>query len=238
MRPVPLEDYVSEIAACTTADQAFAVFRREVEAEGFQNVVFVRHMPSGEHEVPFIELPEDFPRVYLGENFFEGDPVLLSLKLRSRPFTWDEMMRDHDWSKQVRDVFGACGELGAKNGVTIPFHLPNGRCDYFSLSFRQKRAFNVRRLTIINMKAYATWQRFNELDIFRKAHVHLPSADAPRAQKGSQAECPHHETSVEITAEECHAIVTTMSHTSATRPALPNSMRRCRLSLARSWSTV
>lgn len=208
MSSVLLDDYVSEIAACSDADAVFAAFYREVKAEGFQNFMFVRFMPNGDHEVPFIELPEDFPPVYLGENFVESDPVVVSIKMRTRPFTWTDMMREQDWGKQARRVFGACGELGAKNGLTIPFHLPNGRCDFFSLSFRENGVINSRQLALINMKTYATWQRLNELQSLRETLV-FPSNNAsqhfPDGTPG-EARLPAH-SGTGISEEECRAIV-------------------------------
>lgn len=210
MGPDSLEDFVTEIAACTTPDAIFAAYRREVMTEGFQNIMFVRFLPSGEHEVPFFDLPEDFARTYLGENFLEADPVLLSLQTHARPFTWLEMMRDQYWDKRYREVFWACSELGAKNGMTIPFHLPNGRCDFFSLSFREKRVIDPRRIAIINMKTYATWQRFTEIDAIRQSLTFATDVNAPGRPMGMQAGSHHnHDTGIQISADECFAIVAT-----------------------------
>ncbi len=205
MGPSPLEVYVAEISACSTADDVFIAFRKEMQREGFENIVFVRYMPDGEHEIPFIELPPEMPRVYLGEKFIESDPVVLSLGMRTKPFMWSDMMREFDWDKRSRHVYGACEDLGCMNGLTIPFHRPNGRCDFFSLSYRQKRTIDPARQTAVQMKAYATWLGINDFDT-RYSYPGLgPSAGAPAS--GAVSCCHRAGTNMEISADECRAIV-------------------------------
>jgi hypothetical protein len=205
MGPNTLDEYVAALSECRTADDVFATYRGEMQREGFQNIVFAHFMPNGEHEIPFLELPSAMPRVYLAEKFIESDPVILSLKNRTRPFMWSDMMRESDWDKRSRHVFGACGELGCRNGLTVPFHLPNGRCDFFSLSFRDNRIIEPARQTAVHLKSYATWMRINEFEILRSWTDALPAAaNEVAAGRPCNHDCG---ALLEISIDECRAIV-------------------------------
>lgn len=204
MGPNTLDEYVAALSECRTADAVFATYRREMQREGFQNIVFAHFMPNGEHEIPFLDLPSAMPRVYLAEKFVESDPVILSLKNRTRPFMWSDMMRECDWDKRSRHVFGACGELGCRNGLTVPFHRPNGRCDFFSLSFRDNRIIEPARQTAVHMKSYATWMRINEFDTLNACAVR-PAEQASGIAVAAPC-CQSNDSMMEVSADECRAI--------------------------------
>jgi len=160
-KPRSVDDFVNLLEDCISIDALFLLYQDEIEREGYQNIVFARlgGAPSG-LEVPFGNLPESFVRTYLEGRLWENDPIRAAAQTSARPFTWiDEMVRKSH-SEAAYRVMQTAAELGVRGGLTLPFHQPGGRLDLFSLSMRDKRMLNAHRIDLVNIKTYATLQRY------------------------------------------------------------------------------
>lgn len=211
MGPSPLEMYLAEISACTTADDLFVAFRKEMRLEGFENISFLKYSPAGDHELPMLDVPDHFAHTYLASRFIDDDPVITLLGQKKSAFTWSQMMSSRPWSKKARNVMENCRELGVMNGVSIPFYGPEGNCDVFSLSFRSTCVFEPARLPIVSMKTYSCWRRFQEITSAEQVMVRCGfQAASGDAQADHSEACGHHAEGFSgISAEECRALVLT-----------------------------
>jgi Autoinducer binding domain len=210
MPAYPLDAFVDAVGRCKTADDLFAVFRRDIEAEGFQNIAFSQLGTDEGFEIPFLSVPDGAASVYFSENFAEHDPVLITAKQSAAPFTWAEVISKLDLARPARRVMEVCRDIGLHSGITIPMHGPGRRCDLFSLSLRDKRSLDRTRMNIITMKSYAVWLRYYEIaDAFA---FDFP-ADAPGASVGVPVRvanaASHLDGSAAISEDECQALVIT-----------------------------
>lgn len=207
MTPNSLDEYAAAVTACVTTDELFALYRAEMEAEGFQNISFLKYSPSGDHEIPFLELPSGFPGVYLAENLADDDPVFVTMRQTSRPFTWADMMIRCDWHKPARNVMSTCRDLKVHGGLSIPFHGPNGQCDVFGLSYRDKRTIDPARLSLVTLKTFTCWYRYQDIEaanaVLSLAGLTNSVASKPRREKI----LAHAAGPAGISAQECRALV-------------------------------
>lgn len=205
-----LDEFVDCVGRCQTGEQLFSAFRADVEAEGFQNIVFSQLGTEDGFEIPYLSVPDGAAGVYFSENFAEHDPVLLTAKQTPAPFTWTDATSRLDLSRPARRVMEVCRDIGMHSGITIPLHGPGRRCDLFSLSLRDKRHIDPARLNIITMKSYAVWLRFYEIDdAMQRA---LPERIASTSQAGSgggNMSASHTDGSAAISETECHALIIT-----------------------------
>lgn len=201
MAALDLQEFVDQIGRCTTEDQLFERYRSDIENEGFQNISFARLGGPQFFEAPFIHVPDGAASVYFNENFAEHDPVFAALPTSANPFTWASVNDSPGLSAPAVTVVETCRDLGLHSGFAIPVHGPGGRCDLFSLSLRDKRTIDPARMTIITMKTYATWMRYNEIDCAARLQLQAAGSDCA----GGHAH--HHDGLARITSEECRALV-------------------------------
>jgi hypothetical protein len=201
-----LEEFIDSLRRCQTSDELFALYRADIEAEGFQNIVFSQLGTDDGFEVPFLNVPDGAAGVYVSENFAEYDPVLAAVPLTRSPFSWANANLRTELSRPARTVIEVCRELGLHSGITIPLHGPGKRCDLFSLSLRDKRSIDPASLPIVAMKSYAAWVRFYEIDEARK-FASLDRITGRQEATANGAEAPHRDGSAKISPDECQALV-------------------------------
>jgi Autoinducer binding domain len=205
-----LDEFVDAVGRCKTAEQLFSAFRADVEAEGFQNIVFSQLGTGEGFEIPFLSVPDGAAGVYFSENFAEHDPVLANVKQSAAPFTWSEVISKLDLARPARRVMEVCRDIGLHSGITIPMHGPGRRCDLFSLSLRDKRSLDPARLNIITMKSYAVWLRYYEIaDAFQFDFSRNTSSAPDSVQERATAAASHFDGSAAISQDECQALIIT-----------------------------
>jgi hypothetical protein len=204
-----VEEFSERIRRCSTADELFAVFRKDVEAEGFQNIAFSQLGTDEGFEIPYLNVPDGTASVYFAENFAEHDPVLAIVPQTTSPFSWAEAPKFLELSRQARNVMESCRELGVHSGITIPMHGPGRRCDLFSLSLRDKLSIDPASVPIVAMKSYATWVRYYEIDGIQQFNGLQEIAGDGAAAPHESLSTPHRDGSARITKEECQALVIT-----------------------------
>jgi hypothetical protein len=209
--PAPaLEAFVDAIGRCKTGGELFSIFQKNIEAEGFQNIVFSQLGTDDGFEVPYLSAPEGAAAIYFSENFAEHDPILWSAKQTPVPFTWADATSRLDLTRPARRVMEVCRDIGIHSGITIPLHGPGRRCDLFSLSLRDKRQIDPARLNIITMKSYAVWLRFYEIDDALQLALPEKIANDPQVASGSGGmTASHTDGSADISEDECHALIIT-----------------------------
>lgn len=160
-----LDAYATRIQDCKTPQQLFAIFDQEMKSEGYQNVVFARVYGQPDRlEVPYGNVPEGDARLYFQERLWEHDPILATSQTSVLPFAWIDVMMRKSLSDAARRVMELSAAIGVQGGLTIPFHRPGGHWDLISLSMRDKSRLDAARIHIVNLKSYATVQRYLELE--------------------------------------------------------------------------
>ncbi|MEQ1669827.1 MAG: autoinducer binding domain-containing protein [Hyphomicrobium sp.] len=207
MHPRSVDEYLAEISACTSSEQLFSIYRDDVEREGFQNVVFIRQSYKTIVEVPYLSVPEGALETYFEQNLAEHDPMVRLVGNRAAAFTWNEMERQCV-SKAERDTLGICREIGCTGGYAMPFYGPNGHCDVFDITFREKRSVDPARTSILSVKTYAMWLRFLELDsVAITQNIMLPGEATLRPAQARRTPLHHSDGHERVSADECRALV-------------------------------
>jgi DNA-binding CsgD family transcriptional regulator len=138
-RPSPLLDRTQQTAACV---HAFELFRIAVAGLGYDRAAFVPVTPAAQEALGLAKLapaisanvPEEWVRHYMAENYQAFDPVLLQTPLQNRPLVWDEMLISGRLSSKQRRVLTESRDAGLFNGVSIPLHGPRGETYVISLA--------------------------------------------------------------------------------------------------------
>jgi LuxR family quorum-sensing system transcriptional regulator CciR len=138
-RSLPLLDPTDEAAVFI---HAFDLFRTAVAGFGYDRLAFVPVTPAAQAALGLAELapavsvnvPEEWVRHYMAENYQAVDPVLLQTPLQNRPLVWDEMLTSERLSSKQRRVLIESRDAGLFNGVSIPLHGPRGETYVISLA--------------------------------------------------------------------------------------------------------
>lgn len=216
--PRPIDDYVALVQGCATIEDLFRLYQDEVEREGYQNVVFGRigGRPDA-FQIPYGSIPDGVAKTYFEDRLWVDDPILAASQSMARPFTWiDEMVRKTHSAAAWR-VMELAKAHGVRGGMTMPFHRPGG-WDLISLSMRDERMLDVERIPIVNLKSYATLQRYLVLEEATTRRILNSGAAETSAGEGALEEpsmrgcgAPTHHQHGEgigvIGDEECHAMV-------------------------------
>ncbi len=216
--PRSIDAYLALVEACATIETLFELYQDEIEREGYQNVVFARVGGRNDRlEIPYGRFPRNVARTYFEERLWENDPIISASQRTARPFTWiDEMIRKTHSAAAWR-VMEVKKEHGIAGGMTMPFHGPGGFWDFFSLSMRDNRLLNTHRIAAVNLKSYATLQRYLVLEGAAKQRLQgtvAPSvgpgqriADASASSDSHPAHPQHGEGVGVIEDAECQALV-------------------------------
>lgn len=166
-----IDEFLVAIAQCPTPELLFTTYASDMKTEGYDNVVFARLGPPDLrlHEVPYGRLPDGAANICFDEHKWEHDPMLAASRHAAVPFTWADEMDGREHTAWERRVMQTAAELGMRDGLTMPFHGPGGTWDVVNLSMRQKKVLDASRIAIVNLKTYATVQRYLVLTIGGKA---------------------------------------------------------------------
>lgn len=157
------EEFREAVDSCSTVEALFAHFRRAMAAEGYENVAFTVLHPSGCAELPFLELPRGFAEIYIEQGFQFRDPVLKAAPHRRAPFFWSDLERSPHFCRDERAVIEISREIAVRDGVTIPFHGPDGAVELFSLSQRVPNSIDPSRTPIVHARTFEARRRYWEL---------------------------------------------------------------------------
>jgi LuxR family quorum-sensing system transcriptional regulator SolR len=177
------EAFVEASQKCSSVEQLKSTFGRFAAAEGYDNHVLTT---VGDHrlvEVGWFDLPANYAEAYVKERWETIDPILPVARRAATTFYWHEALQGLSLTKAQRSFFGSCGELGVRNGVVMPIHGPNGRCDIISLSRRNNDEADTARLPLLRAVATQAWARFQELNGARLVVERAGSPVTPRERE-------------------------------------------------------
>ncbi|MFC3694590.1 helix-turn-helix transcriptional regulator [Chenggangzhangella methanolivorans] len=159
-----LEDFIEATMRAATARDVGEILKRELIAEGYENVVFVKTRNMLLQRIVWAELPDGYAPAYQENAWDRVDPVLKFAAATAQPFTWAQARRGREDDK-VKAFFEECRVLGVHSGLTIPLRTASNQLDLVSVSVRTKDKPPAARLSIVYAMAVQTWLRHSELEL-------------------------------------------------------------------------
>jgi len=138
--------------------------------EGFSEVAYgaVTHdeplrLPG--HRMPAIatNFPLHWRERYVERRYFEVDPVVRRAPGFSRPFMWDDIVKDEQLQESERIVMEGRREAGLKRGISVPLFGPSGRVSVLSFASRFDDADPVHHAGHLNVLSWHFHLAFAEL---------------------------------------------------------------------------
>lgn len=159
-----LEDFIEATAKASSARDVGDLLKRELIAEGYENVVFVKTRNFLLQRIVWAELPDGYAPAYQENAWDRIDPVLKFASNTPQAFTWAAARRNRE-DEKVSAFFEECRALGVHSGLTIPFRNAANQLDLVSVSVRTKDKPPAVRLPIIYAMAVQTWLRHSQLEL-------------------------------------------------------------------------
>jgi DNA-binding CsgD family transcriptional regulator len=157
------EDYMEASQTCASIDDLKQLFGFFASGEGFENHVLTTIGDRQLTNVAWFELPKHYPEAYIENKWERIDPILPASRKVRVAFSWSDALAGVKLNRAQQAFFHECHGLQVRNGIVIPLHGPDSRCDIFSLSRRTDEAPDAKRLRLTYAVAVQTWCRFLEL---------------------------------------------------------------------------
>ncbi len=159
-----LEDFIEGTMSAATARDVGDMLKRELIAEGYENIVFVKTRNFLLQRIVWAELPNGYAPAYQENAWDRIDPVLKFAAGTAQPFTWAQARRGRE-DERVSAFFEECRVLGVHSGLTIPLRNAAHQLDLVSVSVRAKDKPPAARLPIVYAMAVQAWLRHSQLEV-------------------------------------------------------------------------
>lgn len=161
--PRSIDGYVAAIARCHDTQDLFAIYAEEAFAEGFDSIFFARLGPDLEPcEMPFACAPTQAASP-LEAHALSGPTGFYGSVVTERPGWLTNLLHNGkpNAAGSATATMSIC--VGPSGELTMPFRGPDGSWDIVTVTARDNRIPPSERISIVNLKTYATMQRLNEL---------------------------------------------------------------------------
>lgn len=103
------------------------------------------------------EVPEEWEKIYLSNNYLEIDPVAERCRSATKPFLWNEAMMNLDKGSRSYMMMLEAARFGLTNGVCFPIHGVNGYEALISLSGKRGEisANDIRNLNMFCLYSFS-----------------------------------------------------------------------------------
>jgi hypothetical protein len=154
-----IEEFIALTEECSTVSELGQLLHKAMQEEGFENLSFCRVHNGRKIVQPWLFLPDGFVETYYQSDFFKNDPIVARMPLARGPVYWSDLELRGRLTKAERKMVADCRELGVRDGVSFPFHGPDGLCDLIGVSRRNKGEPDRSRTGIIQAKInHARWR--------------------------------------------------------------------------------
>jgi DNA-binding CsgD family transcriptional regulator len=158
-----VEDFIDRTHGISSEAVLKKLFLDAVKSQGYENAVFARAQNRRLISIPWSEFPTSYLETYRAEEWDRIDPVVHRVHGSSGPFHWSDTYSRNGMTREQKDFFGSCRELGVHSGITIPIRRPNKETDLISLSLRVKDRTDEARLADLYMLSVQYWLKYCEL---------------------------------------------------------------------------
>lgn len=159
-----LEDFIETTMRAASAREVGDILKRELIAEGYENVVFVKTRNLLLQRIVWAELPEGYAPAYQENAWDRIDPVMKFAAGTAQAFTWSQARRRGE-DGRVSGFFEECRALGVHSGLTIPLRNAANQLDLVSVSVRTRDKPPAARLPVVYAMAVQAWLRHSQLEV-------------------------------------------------------------------------
>lgn len=120
---------IEELQTCTSSQEVGVAFASAIAPHGYTMVSCggYRETPSGRlWDFFFNTWPAEWLLEYQERDYVRHDMVPAMARLSATPFTWAELLRDHEQTQQQIAFHNRIRDLGVIDGYAVPIHLPGG----------------------------------------------------------------------------------------------------------------
>jgi len=157
------ETFVEESQRQTTVDDLRAVFARAMADDGFENYVVGTIIDGAVTSIGWASLPDGHLETYLAERWDKVDPVLAVAIRATRPFCWDAIAPNLQFTVPQTAFLDECKRIGVHSIIVSPFQNPNGCCDVVGLSRRHPDPPDPARVPVLLAACAQAWWRYSDL---------------------------------------------------------------------------
>jgi DNA-binding CsgD family transcriptional regulator len=149
------ESFIQNTSLAQTADGLFDQLINALEKLGYDRIIFSivndkDLTPEGRSLGVLHNYPEDWQKYYSEKKFAMIDPVIKYGAISSRPFRWDELIKNMALSNRQLTFFDQSKEAGLYNGIAIPIRGSRAQLSGMALASSQKVDACEQRLDLIN----------------------------------------------------------------------------------------
>ncbi len=166
------EEFVEQSRRIETIPELASSFAQAIRDEGYENCILTSIRGQKVGQVAWYDFPEGYADAYIDRRWERIDPVLACTLRALRPFSWGDVIRATELSKEQHTFMEECRELQVHSGLVFPFHGPGQRVDVMSISRRLKDPPAPERANMLHAVSLQAWTRYLELSnegIFAKA---------------------------------------------------------------------
>jgi DNA-binding CsgD family transcriptional regulator len=157
------EDFVTACRSVTSVDGLQRLFARFATSEGYENNVLTSIGEGRLKRIAWHEFPKSYVETYISNQWEREDPVLGLSLIARRPFLWNDVLKTRELTRSQKVFMAESAALKVRDGLTIPMHGPNGRCEIFSLSCRENADPDPDRHDLFRSIATQTWWKYVDL---------------------------------------------------------------------------
>ncbi|MCH2547980.1 MAG: LuxR family transcriptional regulator [Alphaproteobacteria bacterium] len=127
-----IKDYIYELHATNTVEDAFAVLQRYLAKMGLDRAIYsvLTDIPALGVEAGHAILgnyPEEWMAYYTEKNYMHIDPVRKAVKLTHDPFWWSDMHRIVEVGAHETQILEEAKDAKVADGLGFGMHGPNGQ---------------------------------------------------------------------------------------------------------------
>jgi DNA-binding CsgD family transcriptional regulator len=160
---IRLEDFISDSSKAASEGALLDLYLSAIEREGYQNAVFAKTRGKRLAGIPWNRFPAGYRKSYLDNQWDAVDPVVQYIARATRPFLWSDVFAKSNLSDRERRFIEDCKDLGVHSGLTVPMHGPGSDVDLISLSLRDQKTTDVKRLPLVHAFTVQYRTRLSEL---------------------------------------------------------------------------
>lgn len=149
------ESFIMDTSLARTADELFLLLIKSLERQGYDRIIFSivndkDLTPEGRSLGVLHNYPSDWQKYYAEKRFDKIDPVIKYGGITSRPFQWDDLIKNMKLSQRQITFFDQSKEAGLHNGIAIPIRGNRAQLSGMALASSQKIDACDQRLYLIN----------------------------------------------------------------------------------------
>jgi DNA-binding CsgD family transcriptional regulator len=157
------EEFVEQSQRATTVLELERLFAKAMADEGFDNYAMGAVVDGAIVDMAWVEFPAGHFENYIAEGWSRIDPILAFTARAMRPFSWDAVAADMQFSAPQTALLEECERVGVRWLQILPFQGHNGRCDFVGVSRRHAEPPDPARIPLVRAVSAQAFCRHADL---------------------------------------------------------------------------